>query len=77
MKNSFSDNDLGESAELLETLFSAVCAEEGTLAGGEKVSLGPAGQVLDSLRETRISFGNPRNRLIGLTKSCLRRSGLS
>jgi hypothetical protein len=51
--------------ELLAELFAEVSRFEGTLAGG--VQLDKGALAVQNLRETRVSFGNPRDRLIPLT----------
>ncbi len=66
MNNTFSHQDLTNARELLGHLFEEVAAEEATLSRGAK--LGAGGETLQSLRETKVSFGNPNNNLIHLTK---------
>ncbi|MDM8549421.1 hypothetical protein QUF72_05050 [Desulfobacterales bacterium HSG2] len=66
MSDKLSDQDLKDARELLDNLFEEVSSEEGTLAGGMK--LGRGGKTLQSLRETKVSFGNPNNNLIHLTE---------
>lgn len=59
---------------LLDELFADVSKWEGTLAGGQKLDVG--GQALDSLRKTKVQFGNPRANLVALTADKLHDSGL-
>lgn len=54
-----------EADELLDELFAEVSRFEGTRAGGTQLDKGAL--AVQSLRETRVSFGNPRDRLIPLT----------
>jgi hypothetical protein len=63
-----------ESDALLDELFADVSKWEGTLAGGQKLDVGA--QALDSLRKTKIQFGNPRANLVALTANKLHDSGL-
>lgn len=74
MNNGFYIQDIEESSLLLEDLFIAVTSEEGTLAGGEK--LGIAGEAIQGLRETELSFGHPTNELIQLTEDLFLDLGL-
>lgn len=62
------------SEELLDELFEAVQAEEGKLSGGKK--LGKGAKAIKSLKESKISFGNPNNTLIRLNKKLFKDIGL-
>lgn len=66
MTNTFSPRDLRDTQDLLTDLFTEVSAEEGVLSGG--IKLGAGGNALQALRETKVTFGNPSNNLIRLTK---------
>jgi hypothetical protein len=66
MANRFLPQDLSDAQDLLYELFTAVNSEESTLAAGTKLGMG--GNALQGLRETRVTFGNPANDLIRLTK---------
>ncbi len=59
-------NDFKETQDVLDQLFKQVSEEESKLSGGKK--LGKGGKALQSLKETRITFGNPINNLIQLTE---------
>ena len=74
MAHPFSPQDLSEAQTLLESLFTEVTTQEGTLSGG--VKLGTGGQALADLRETKITFGNPKNELIRLTPKLFADLGL-
>lgn len=65
MTAQLSPPDLKESNSLLDELFEQVRKWEGTLAGGTQLDVGAA--AIDSLRQTKVSFGNPRADLIALT----------
>ncbi len=66
MADKFSPQDLSDAQDLLYELFTAVKSEESTLTAGTKLGMGS--DALKSLRETKVTFGNPRNDLIRLTK---------
>lgn len=69
MDEQFSISELTTSGELLNQLIEDVKAEEGTLSGGTKLSLGV--EALQQLKETRVSFGNPYHSLTRLTEEKL------
>jgi hypothetical protein len=54
-----------QSDKLLDELLAEVSHYEGVRAGGTQLDKGAL--AIQSLRETRVSFGNPRDRLIPLT----------
>ncbi|MEM7118602.1 MAG: hypothetical protein AAF614_39660 [Chloroflexota bacterium] len=58
--------DLAKANETLQELFAEVQKWEADLDGGEELKVGA--QAVDSLFQTKVSFGNPRNELISLTK---------
>ena len=66
MTKYLSRQDLSDAQVLLDKLFTEVTSEESTLAAGTKLGVG--GDALLGLRETRVTFGNPTNELIRLTK---------
>ena len=67
MNDQLRSQDLSDAQQLLDQLFSEVTAEEGMMSGGTKLKLGPGGEALQALRETKVAFGNPINNLIRLT----------
>jgi hypothetical protein len=60
---------------LIDELFADVTKWEGSLAGGQKLKVG--GSALDSLKETKVQFGNPKDNLIAITEAALHNSGLA
>src|SRR5262249_15953888 len=66
MTSAISPQDLRDTQDLLNDLLTEVSAEEGVLSGG--IKLGAGGTALQALRETKVTFGNPSNNLIRLTK---------
>ncbi|MCP4112774.1 MAG: hypothetical protein GY749_45805 [Desulfobacteraceae bacterium] len=54
-------NDSKEIYNILDMLLKEVSSEEGMLSGGKK--LGKGGKAIQSLKETRITLGNPMNNL--------------
>jgi hypothetical protein len=65
MSDDVSNLSPNQTDELLDELFTEVQRWEGSLAGG--VQLDKGALAVQSLRETRVSFGNPRDRLIPVT----------
>jgi hypothetical protein len=65
MSDDVSNPPPNQTDELLDELFTEVQRWEGSLAGG--VQLDKGALAVQSLRETRVSFGNPRDRLIPVT----------
>lgn len=73
MNDEMSKPNFDETDTLLSDLLKEVQKWEGTLAGGTK--LGINAEKVDSLFQTKISFGNPRDQLIRLTENTFKDSG--
>jgi len=67
MTAALSSQDFETAQNLLADLFDEVSSEESVLSGGTKLGLG--GDTIQSLRETKITFGNPSDEVIHLTPS--------
>ncbi|NEQ27161.1 MAG: hypothetical protein F6K28_50775, partial [Microcoleus sp. SIO2G3] len=63
-----------EADTLLASLLEEVKTWEGTLAGGTKLDVGAA--AVESLFQTKVEFGNPKNHLILLTEEIFKEIGI-
>lgn len=66
MTDKLSPPDLQEANELLSDLLEEVQRWEGTLAGGTK--LGPGAEAVTNLKDSKVSLGNPNDKLTLLTE---------
>lgn len=63
----FKPPDLERAGRLLDDLFEAVKSQESELGGGETEDLTRGATAVKRLKETTVTFGNPKGRLIPLT----------
>ncbi len=68
--------DLDEAQQLLEDLLEEVTSKESELAGGEAQELARGKTAVQRLKETTVTFGDPRGRLIPLTREGFQAKGL-
>lgn len=73
MTEKLSSPNLQESDELLSDLLEEVQRWEGTLAGGNK--LGPGAAAVTNLKDSKISLGNPKDKLTLLTEATFQATG--
>ena len=69
MADSISAQDLQNAQALYDELLADVKVEEGVLSKSSK--LGPASQLIEDLKLSKVTFGNPKDLLIQLTPSLL------
>ena len=70
MPEKISSQVLKDTQDLLNELFEVVSSEESLLSGGDKhTKLGKGSEALQGLRETKVTFGNPKDKLIPLTEN--------
>jgi hypothetical protein len=63
----FNPPNFDESQQLLNDLFENVESKESELAGGKTQELGKGATAVQRLKETTVTFGDPRSKLIPLT----------
>lgn len=68
--------NIEETESLLADVLEEVKANEGTLRGGEEENLGRGATAVQSLKETKVSFGNPRDNLILLNEEVFKEIGV-
>jgi hypothetical protein len=73
MTEIISPPNLQETDSLLSALFEEVKEKERYLAGGTELTVGAA--AVDQLFQSKVRFGNPRDRLIHLTEETFKESG--
>lgn len=73
MSDKLSNPNLEEADALLSELSQEVQKWEGTLTNNEKLGVGA--EAVESLRQSKVSFGNPRDRLVRLAEDIFKNSG--
>jgi hypothetical protein len=73
MTDKLSLSNLQEADELLSDLLEEVQRWEGTLAGGNK--LGPGAAAVTNLQDSKVTLGNPRDKLTLLTEATFKATG--
>ncbi len=73
MSDESSPENFRKSDELLSDLLEEVQHWEGTLAGGTK--LGPGAAAVTNLRDSKVSLGNPKDKLTLLTEATFQETG--
>lgn len=68
------EDDLDAASSLIQELYDDVSYWEAPLSGGSKLSIGA--ETINDLKETRVTFGNPRDSLVKLTKEGLEQAGV-
>ncbi|MGK7893986.1 MAG: hypothetical protein AB4372_10270 [Xenococcus sp. (in: cyanobacteria)] len=68
--------DLDEAQVLLDDLLQEVTSKESELAGGEAQKLARGRTAVQRLKETTVTFGDPRSRLIPLTREGFQEKGV-
>lgn len=74
MIQKFSRQDIIDAQMILSSLFTEVSSEESALSS--TTNLGVGSRILQSLRETKATFGNPANDLIRLTRRLFENLGI-
>lgn len=73
MSNTITPPELQQTDILLSELFKEVQQWEGSLAGGTELGVGA--EAINSLLESKVSFGNPKDSLILLTEETFKDTG--
>lgn len=74
MMIAISEHDLGAANELIEDLYREVTHWETSLSGGAKLRIGT--EAIEGLRTTSVTFGNPYDNLVRLTRESFQLSGV-
>lgn len=72
----FNSPNLDDAEDLLNDLFEEVKSKESELAGGETQELRRGATAVQRLKETTVTFGNPRSKLIPLTVEGFKAKGV-
>lgn len=68
--------DLQKSQTLVAELLEAVRTQEGSLAGGEADQITRGITAIERLKQTKVTFGNPNQKLLPLSQEALEKMGL-